>query len=201
MPLTIRKATPDDAPLLVRIIDMASDGVVPALWAEMAPAGSEKSGIGLALVAAEDGELSYRNGFIAEHDGVQVGGLIGYVLPTTPQPARPDVPKVFVGVEELAQLVPGHWYINFMAAVPEGRRQGVGAALLNEAEEQARQRSCPGLALIVAASNQNAISVYRGAGYTERARRAFDLSDFGTEPTEAVLMVKELNELSERQRV
>lgn len=193
MTLTIRKATPDDAPILVRVVDMASEGVVPTLWAEMAPPNMDGIGVGRAMVAAKDGEFSYRNGFIAEHDGMKLGGLIGYVLPTTPQPVGPDIPEVFVGVEELAQLVPGHWYINFMAAVPEGRRQGVGAALLNEAEKHARNHACPGLALIVAASNENAISVYRRDGYAERARRPFDLSDFGEEPTEAVLMVKELD--------
>ncbi len=196
MPLTIRKATPDDAPLLVRVVDMASEGVVPALWAEMAPEGTDASSVGHALVTAEDGEFSYRNAFIAERDGAALGGLVGYVLPTTPQPVSPDVPEAFVGIEELAHLVPGHWYINFMAAVPEGRRQGVGAALLNAAEEQARDRSCPGLALIVAASNETAMSVYERAGYTERARRPFDLSDFGEEPTEAILMVKDLDERS-----
>lgn len=192
MPLTIRKATPDDAPLLVRVIDMASGGVVPTLWAKMAPAGAEGSDVGLALVTADNGDFSYRNGFIAERDGCDLGGLIGYVLPVTPQPIGSDVPGAFVAVEELAQLVPGHWYINFMASVPEGRRQGVGAALLSDAEDQAREHLCPGLALIVAASNENAISVYERAGYIERARRPFDLSDFGEEPTEAVLMVKRL---------
>ena len=198
MTLSIRKAMPDDAPFLVRVVDMASDGVVPSLWAEMAPPGMDGIAVGREMVAAMDGEFSYRNGFIAERDGAQLGGLIGYVLPTTPQPVGPDVPEVFVAVEELAQLVPGHWYINFMAAVPEGRRQGVGAALLNKAEEQAREGSCPGLALIVAATNETAMSVYRRAGYTERARRPFDLSCFGEEPTEAVLMVKELDQPSER---
>ena len=199
MPLTIRKATPDDVPMLMRVVDMASDGVVPTLWAEMAPAGMDGSRVGIALIAAEDGEFSYRNGFIAERDGTPLGGMIGYALPSTPKPVGPDVPEAFVGIEELAQLVPDFWYINFMAAAPEGRRQGVGAALLREAEAQARDNSCPGLALIVAASNENAISVYRQAGYAERARCPFDLSDFGTEPTEAVLMVKKIEPLSERQ--
>lgn len=192
MPLIVRKATPNDASLLVRVIDMASDGVVPRLWSEMALPGMDSSGVGLALVTAEDGDFSYRNGFIAESDGVVTGGLIGYVLPTTPKPLDPNIPEVFVDIEELTQRVPGHWYINFMAALPEWRRQGVGATLLNEVEDQARNRSCPGLALIVAASNENAATVYRRAGYTERARCAFDLSDFGAEPTEALLMVKEL---------
>jgi ribosomal protein S18 acetylase RimI-like enzyme len=192
MPLMVRKATPDDAALVLRIIDMASGGVVPALWAEMASPTMDGDAVGYALVTAEDGDFSYRNGFIAEREGMKVGGLIGYSLPTTPQPAGLDVPEVFVGIEELANLVPGNWYINFMAVVPEARGQGVGAALLREAEKQARDRSSPGLALIVAASNVSAISVYQRAGYSERARRPFDLSDFGEEPTEAVLMVKDL---------
>jgi len=193
MPLTIRKSTPDDAPLLVRVVDLASGGVVPRLWAEMAPKGTQASEVGLSLVAKESGEFSYRNGFVAECDGTDLGGLIGYILPTVPEPIGPDVPEEFVAIEELAQLVPGHWYINFMATVPEGRRRGVGAALLGEAEEQARDHSCPGLALIVAASNENAISVYERAGYIERARRPFDLSAFGEEPTQAILMIKPLN--------
>ncbi len=192
MPLTIRKATPDDAPLLLRVVDMASGGVVPALWAEMAPPGMDGAAVGHALVTAADGDFSYRSGFIAERDGMKVGGLIGYSLPTTPQPAAPDVPEAFVGVEELAQLAPGYWYINFMAVVPEGRGQGLGAALLKEAEVQARHSSSPGVALIVAASNVSAMRLYQRAGYTERARRPFDLSDYGEEPTEAVLMVKDL---------
>ena len=176
--ITICKARPEDTPQLVQIVDMASGGVVPTLWADMAPPGVDGSTVGNALVAAEEGDFSHRNGFIAEKDGVNLGGLIGYPLPTTPQPAGYDVPEVFVGVEELSQLVPGYWYINFMASVPVGRGQGVGAALLNAAEVQARYCSCPGLALIVAASNVNAISVYQRAGFTERERRPFDLSDF-----------------------
>ncbi len=193
MPLTIRKATPDDAPLLVRVVDMASTGVVPALWSAMAPPGMDGAAVGLGLVAAEDGEFSFENGFVAERDGAALGGLIGYPLPTTPQPVGPDVPVAFVPVEELTQLAPGYWYVNFMATLPEGRRQGVGAALLKEAETQARRDANPGLALIVAAANESAVRVYRKAGYIERARRPFDLSEFGQEPTEAVLMVKELD--------
>lgn len=193
MSLTIRKATPDDAPLLLRVVDMASGGVVPMLWSEMAPPGMDGSDVGRALVEAEEGDFSYRNAFIAERDSAVLGGLIGYVLPTTPRPASSDIPEAFVGVEKLAQLVPGHWYINAMAAVPEGRRQGVGTTLLDVAEEQARKRSCPSLALIVAASNVIAMSVYRRAGFAERARRPFDVSDFGKAPTEAVLMVKEFD--------
>ncbi|MFK7940653.1 MAG: GNAT family N-acetyltransferase [Roseovarius sp.] len=191
MPLTIRNATPEDAALLVRIIDMASDGVVPALWSEMSPPGMDAAALGHALVTAQDGDFSYRNGFIAEQDGVKIGGFIGYPLSKTPRPVDPNIPQVFVGIEELANLVPGYWYINVMAVVPESRRHGLGAAMLNKAETQARGCASAGLALIVAASNENAIRVYQRDGYTERARRPFDLSIYGKEPTEAVLMAKD----------
>lgn len=193
MPVTIRKATLNDATLLVRVVDLASEGLVPKLWEEMAPPDADASGVGLGLILAEEGEFSYRNGLIAEIDGVKMGGLIGYVLPTTPKPIDPDVPDAFVGIEELSRLSPGFWYINFMAVLPEGRRHGVGAALLDKAEDQARKGSCPGLALIVAASNDKAMRIYRRAGYAEKARRPFDLSAFGGESTEAILMVKVLD--------
>ena len=199
MSLTIRRATLDDAAFLLRVVDMASGGVIPTLWSEMAPPGMDGTVVGRDLIGSEDGDFSYRNGLIAERDGVQLGGLIGYALPSSPQPAGSETPEAFVGVEELAQLVPGHWYINVMAAIPEGRRQGVASTLLNGAERQARDRSCPGLALIVAASNEAAVRVYRQAGFVERARRPFDLSDFGEDPTEAVLMVKELRQVAEHQ--
>lgn len=104
---TIRKATSNDAPFLVRVIDMASGGVVPMLWAKMAPSGAHGSEVGLALVEAEDGDFSYRNGFIAERDGTDLGGLIGYILPITPRPPASDVPDVFVGIEDTSAACTG----------------------------------------------------------------------------------------------
>ncbi|WP_159453877.1 hypothetical protein [Ruegeria meonggei] len=50
---------------------------MPTLWAEMAPPDMDGIGVGRAMVAATEGEFSYRYGFIAERDGVEIGGLIG----------------------------------------------------------------------------------------------------------------------------
>lgn len=186
----IREATADDAAFLVRVIDMASEGLVPALWDEMAPEGTDGSAVGLAMVTADDGEFSHRHGLVLEEDGAVLGGMIGYRLPTMPEPAEPEVPEAFVALKELETLAPGHWYINFVAMVPESRGKGLGTALLDEAEARARNCGCPGIALVVAASNAGAIRAYARAGYRERARRPFDLSDFGLEPTEALMMVK-----------
>lgn len=188
----IRKATPEDAALILRVIDMASDGFVPALLREMAPDGMDGSEFGLALVRAEEGEFSYRHGWVCVQGGLPLGGMIGYPLPTTPEPAELDVPDALLALKELENLVPGYWYINFVALSRDSRGQGLGTALLDEAESQAHECGCPGLALVVVASNVGAIHAYERAGYLEKARRPFRLADFGLESTEALLMVKEL---------
>ena len=190
--VTIRNATPEDAPLLIQIVDMASEGVVPALWAEMAPDGADGAAVGHALVTEEQGDFSYRNGVVIVQDGEDLGGLIGYPLPMEPEQADSDIPDAFVAVVELANLVRGYWYINFIAVDPKARSHGLGAALLDEAERRAKDSGCPGLALIVTSSNTPAIHAYERAGYEERARRVMDLSDLGFERTDAMLMVKML---------
>ncbi len=191
MPATVRNATPEDTPLLIRVIDMASDGLIPALWDGMAPEGLDGFAVGQALVSAEGGDFSYRHGFVLEQDGSPIGGMIGYPLPTTAKPAGPEVPDAFVAIEELANLVPGYWYINVVAMIPEARGKGLGTALLKEAEAQARRNGCPRLALVVAATNVSAIRAYARAGYREVARRPFELEEFGMETTEALLMAEE----------
>lgn len=193
MPPLIRNATAEDAALLVNVIDMASEGLIPAFWDEFAPEDMDGNAVGLAMVTAEDGEFCYHHGFVVEVDGAECGGMIGYPLPTSPEPAGPEVPAIFVPVKELENLVPGYWYINVVAIMPEYRGQGLGTALLREAEVQAQSSKCPGLALVVADSNLAAIRAYERAGYSEKARRPFDLTDFGAESTEALLMIKDLH--------
>ncbi len=197
MAVTIRKATPGDAELLVRVIDMASEGLLPTLWEAMAPEGMDATAVGLSMVSAQDGEFSFANGFVLENDGKPIGGMIGYPLPDTPKPPDPAVPAAFAPIEELTNLAPSHWYVNVVALDPAWRGNGLGSALLDEAEGQALSAKCPGMALIVAASNAVARHAYERAGFLEVTRRPFDLSEFGEESTEAVLMIKTIAAASE----
>ena len=171
---------------------------MPALWDAMASDGMASDGmdgpaVGLAMVTDEDGELSHRHGLVLEEDGAALGGMIAYRLPMTPEPADPDLPEAFRVVKELEDLIPGHWLISFLAVLPDARRQGLGTALLDKAEDQARASGCPGLALVVEASNTDAFRLYSRAGFRETTRRPLDLSEFGEAPTEALLMVKDLS--------
>lgn len=130
MSATLRDATPEDALFLVHVIDMASDGLLPAIWARTAPAGMDGPAFGQAMVTAEDGDFSYRNAVVIEQDGTAIGGLIGYPLPAKPEPVGPEVPEVFVPIQELANDAAGHWYINVVAVDRVAREKGCGTALL-----------------------------------------------------------------------
>ncbi|OWU83320.1 alanine acetyltransferase [Oceanicola sp. 22II-s10i] len=58
-----------------------------------------------------------------------------------------------------------------LAVAPEYRRQGRAAALLADFAETARQNGAATAFLEVAAGNDAAIALYRGAGWTEAGRR------------------------------
>ena len=184
----VRPATPGDADLLLRVIDLASEGVLPALWAEFAPEGVAPTDIGRALVLAEDGPFSHVSAAVIEQGGVPSGAMIGYRLRGD---ADDDpVPPAFAPVKALEATVAGDWYVNVIAVLPEARGLGLGAGLMAEAEARARAAGCPEVALIVAASNAAATGFYRSLGFAERNRCRFDASVYGHPPTDALLMTK-----------
>jgi len=190
MTTTIRQATPEDTDLLLRVIDQASEGVLPALWAEFAPEGVDPGEIGQAMVLAEDGPFSHRAAVVIERDGAALGALIGF--PMTAAADDEPVPPVFAPIKALEAQAVGDWYVNMIAVLPEARGQGLGAGLIAEAEARARAAGCPGLALIVAATNTGATGFYQSLGFVERDRCVFDVSAYGATLTDALLMVKAL---------
>ena len=187
---TLRPAEPDDAPLLVRYIGWAGEGVPELVWASMAEAGETAQSVGLARARREEGSFSYRNSWILEGAG-PVGGLVGYPLPTEPVEIGPDFPAPFIPLQELENLAPGHWYVNVLAVEPMERGRGHGSLMLGRAEDIAREAHCNGMAIIAFASNPGAVRLYERVGYTEIARRTFSLDGWPHSGTDAVLLRKD----------
>jgi len=89
--------------------------------------------------------------FIAENDGKRAGFLL--FLDTVPD----DVTATAQG------------FVAYMAVDPRRRGGGVGAALLTAAENEARRRGLPYMALMVTEENDAARRLYERSGYrTER---------------------------------
>jgi len=190
MTTTFRPATPEDIDLLFEVVDQASEGVLPALWAEFAPEGVDPEDIGRGMVLAEEGPFSHRSAVVVERDGAALGAMIGF--PMAEAVDDESVPPAFAPVKALEAKAVGDWYVNMIAVLPEARGKGLGVGLIAEAERRARAEGCPAVALIVAESNTGAAGFYRNLGFVERDRRAFDASAFGAAPTDALLMVKPL---------
>jgi len=88
---------------------------------------------------------------VAERDGERLGFLL--LLDRLPDEVT-LLPQAFVA---------------YMAVKPGGRGRGVGAALLAAAEDEARRRLLPYIALMVTEENEAARRLYERAGYrTER---------------------------------
>lgn len=88
---------------------------------------------------------------IAQEDGERIGFLL--LLDGLP--------------DEVTSMPQG--FLAYMAVEPERRGRGVGTALLTAAEDEARRRGLPYMALMVTEENQGARRLYERGGYiTER---------------------------------
>ena len=60
-------------------------------------------------------------------------------------------------------------FVAYMAVEPDVQRRGIGRALLNAAEDLARERGLPTIAMMVTENNLSALGLYTSSGYrTER---------------------------------
>jgi ribosomal protein S18 acetylase RimI-like enzyme len=189
-------ARPDDAEALARLVNMAGEGLPLYLWGKMAKPGETAWDVGCARARRDDGAFSYRNTVTLRDGDAPTGAvlscLIGYDIPDRPEPIPPDMPAMFVPLQELENLAPGTWYVNVLATSPEKRGKGLGARLLDFAEAGARAAGRRGLSIIVKDANTGARRLYERQGYREVATRPIVKEDWVSRGTDWVLLVKEI---------
>jgi hypothetical protein len=125
-----RRATLDDAAALAEFVELASEGLATYLWSRLGGPGRDPWSIGRERVSGEAGGLSYRNAIVTELAARPVAGLISYPLADKPEPITDKLPAMLVPLQELMNLALGTWYVHVLAAYPENRGKGQGAALL-----------------------------------------------------------------------
>ena len=167
-----RRATPEDAKAMAELVDIAGEGLPLYLWTGMAESGESPWDIGQQRAQRDSGSFSYRNTVVRQDGDKVVSALIGYPLPDTPEPINyDDMPRMFVPLQELENLVPGTWYVNVLATYPEYRGKGFGSGLLSIAEQLAGETGRSGLSIIVSDANTGARRLYERSGYVELATR------------------------------
>lgn len=169
----IRPATIADAVHLAALVDIAAKGLASYNWRLMAEPLQSPFEVGRGRAMRETGDFSYRNGHIAEMDGVMAGGLVGYVIADPyDMSALEKVPTIFRPLAELESEAAGRWYVNVLAVYPEYRGKGIGRRMLQFADTVGRVAP-DGMAIIVAEQNEGAAKLYRSAGYELVSRRPF----------------------------
>lgn len=186
-----RPATPEDAAALAELVNFAGENMPVYLWSKMAGPGQSAWEFGRLRAQREQGGFSYRNTVIAEaKDGRVAGCLIGYPLPKQPEPIPPDLPAMFVPLQELEALAPGTWYVNVLALYPKFRGLGLGSRLLALADRIAANLGLSGLSIIVSDGNAGARRLYERCGYREVGTRPMVKEDWESSGANWVLMVK-----------
>jgi ribosomal protein S18 acetylase RimI-like enzyme len=170
-PVPYRRATQADAAALADLVDFAGEGLPSYLWSRMAQDGESAFEVGRRRARREEGSFSYRNAVVADEGGIVVAALIGYPLPDRPEPIGPDLPAMFVPLQELENLACGTWYVNVLATYPEHRNRGHGTRLLAIAETLMQSSGSTGLSIIVSDANRGACRLYERFGFKRRATR------------------------------
>lgn len=92
----------------------------------------------------------------------------------------------------LARAAGGEAEILMLAVLPRCRRRGLGRFLLDAGCRRARELGASSMLLEVAADNQPALSLYRGAGFTMTSVRPRYYDRAEGPPVDAVLMRRDL---------
>ena len=186
---TFRRATLADVPALAELVEFAGEGLPLCLWTQLAGRSGDPWEVGRKRLRSETTEYSYRNALIAEHAGKTIGALLGYPL-REPAPIEKNEPALLVPLHELMNMAPQTWYVHALAAYPEYRGRGVGAALLAQADKLAAAAGLFDLSLIVSDTNTGARRLYERSGYREAARREMVKQEWQHPGAEWVLLIK-----------
>jgi len=186
---TFRRASLLDVTALAELVEFAGEGLPFCLWTQMAGPTGDPWEVGRKRVSSETTDYSYRNALIAECAGKTAGALLGYPLRES-EPIAASEPALLVPLHELMNMAPHTWYVHALAAYPEHRGHGVGAALLAEADRLAAAAALSELSLIVSDTNTGARRLYERCGYRETARRKMVKREWRHPGTDWVLLIK-----------
>ena len=179
--MTIRDALPSDAPFLAQCI-MAGmhfydfEGFMTDNLEDICDGITECEG-------RDDTLYSYTRTRVAEIDGKLVGALLSYpgdiykdLRDRTFRQCLPDF--VIKNAGDELETVPGEYYLDSLAVLPEYRRQGIGSALLRDGIAKGLSLGYATIVLLADSEMPNLIRLYGSLGFTPSGRRHAFGTDF-----------------------
>ncbi len=165
MNVHIRQATPDDASKIAPLIYEAIGDIANRLTGEQTP--SAIVGTLETMIQSENNRHTYRHTFVAEDDDL-LGIIVLYDGKQGRQLDRLWVEELHrkghsISIDPEAHLA--EYYIDTVCVTPQARGKGIGTALLQFAEQQARKLGYKQLSLNVEQQKQQARKLYLSLGF------------------------------------
>lgn len=164
--IVFRKANKSDCNSIAQLALIAGEGFPAYFWGQSAAVGQDLLEVGAKNASSETENFSYRNTIVAEKDSDIVAMLLAYRLPEEKNAENLEtLPELVRPLVELEQCVPGSFYINMIATLPESRGKGIGSKLLDIANQLAQEEGCDLLSIEVFEQNDGALRLYQKHGY------------------------------------
>ena len=175
--IQIRPARPTDAALAAQLFQLSMGGLADYLFNN--DSSFAKNSL-MKLFSSNAGRFGFANALVAEVDGESVGLLVSYPgkkLPTLALRTLPHLisilglPRVFDFIRRGISLPGGkeagtdEYYISNVGVLPSAQGRGIGARLLEYADETARHAHLMKCSLLVSLKNEGARRLYERNGY------------------------------------
>ena len=174
--IRIERAEARDNRFIAEMIAISSDGIAHIEWQQQADEeGVAALAIGARTYAAEEGDYSFRNCWIARSGRAEpVGMILSFALTEAnrsqdakPPPYADD--DIYAPYKYLEAV--NSWYICGVTVVPDQRGRDIGKRLMERAMQDGREAGFDNCSLIAVASKTALLDYYRSLGF-EITRRA-----------------------------
>ena len=183
--VTIRDAREDDAEFLAQVIlaaahlsDMGADTANST--ATDTPNGN---GALTAICRRTDTLYSWRNARIACACGKRAGAMVSYpgdsynAARSITFPLLPGLTQAQIDATDIETL-PGEWYLDSLAVLPEFRRAGIGKMLVMDAIERGRNASYTQCTLLAEKSSTHFVEYYTRLGFAIESSKLYLGNDY-----------------------
>lgn len=157
---------------------MAGHGAIELFYEGLVPGKSVIDCVIARRILDRDSFATFRRWRVATDISGQFLGALNS-LPHKVLMNAPDDPlldearlRPIAGLLELEESAVDSYYVNIIAVYPQHRRSGAGAALMRDAERQARLQKFQRMSLCTFEDDQGLMGFYRGQGFVAQARRA-----------------------------
>lgn len=170
MTYLVRDARKEEAKELATLINHAGTGprnrgLDVIGWEAAAEDGEDPFDYGARIVASEDDMFSYNNIRVLETGGkIAAMSLCFEAFTRTPEQME-LIPEHFRIFKELTGTIPGEFYLDSLAALPDFRGKGYGRIMLEDSIEKARSQGYSAIYLLAFSENIAGVSLYEKTGF------------------------------------